>query len=39
MILFPPPANSPLAEVGWGAHAGGILAGLLLTPLLAGMRR
>lgn len=42
MTLMPPPAGSPLAEVGWGAHAGGLAAGLLLGALLlclAGPRR
>lgn len=34
MVAMPPPADSPLAEVGWGAHVGGLLAGLLLAPLL-----
>jgi membrane associated rhomboid family serine protease len=30
MALVPLKAESPLAEVGWGAHAGGLAAGLLL---------
>ena len=34
MMLMPPPADSPLSEVGWGAHAGGLAAGLLLGALL-----
>ncbi len=34
MVLAPPPADSPLAEVGWGAHVGGLLGGFLLAPLL-----
>ncbi|MBP2298801.1 rhomboid family intramembrane serine protease [Azospirillum picis] len=34
MMLVPLPADSPLTEVGWGAHAGGVAAGLLLGGLL-----
>ncbi|MBP2230342.1 membrane associated rhomboid family serine protease [Azospirillum agricola] len=34
MVVVPPAPDSPLAEVGWGAHVGGLLAGLLLAPLL-----
>ena len=34
MTLVPLNAESPLAEVGWGAHAGGLAAGLLLGALL-----
>ncbi len=34
MVLVPPGAASPLAEVGWGAHLGGLLAGLLLAMAL-----
>ncbi|WP_452028312.1 rhomboid family intramembrane serine protease [Azospirillum palustre] len=34
MTLAPLNAESPLAEVGWGAHAGGLAAGLLLGALL-----
>ncbi|WP_247872306.1 rhomboid family intramembrane serine protease [Azospirillum sp. TSO35-2] len=34
MTLMPPADVSPLAEVGWGAHAGGLAAGLLLGPLV-----
>ncbi|BAI72487.1 protein [Azospirillum sp. B510] len=34
MMLVPVGADSPLAEVGWGAHAGGVGAGLLLGALL-----
>ncbi|WP_042704780.1 rhomboid family intramembrane serine protease [Azospirillum sp. B506] len=34
MMLVPLKAESPLAEVGWGAHAGGLGAGLLLGALL-----
>lgn len=34
MTLVPLNAESPLAEVGWGAHAGGLAAGLLLGAAL-----
>ena len=34
MMLVPLKAGSPLAEVGWGAHAGGLAAGLLLGAVL-----
>ncbi|ANC91755.1 rhomboid family intramembrane serine protease [Azospirillum humicireducens] len=34
MTLMPLPADSALAEVGWGAHAGGLAAGFLLGALL-----
>lgn len=34
LVVAPPAADSPLAEVGWGAHVGGLLAGLALAPLL-----
>ncbi|WP_247879541.1 rhomboid family intramembrane serine protease [Azospirillum sp. TSA6c] len=34
MTLVPLNAESPLAEVGWGAHAGGLAAGLLLGAVL-----
>lgn len=34
MVVVPPAAGSPLAEVGWGAHVGGLAAGALLVPLL-----
>nr|WP_255635625.1 rhomboid family intramembrane serine protease [Azospirillum sp. 412522] len=34
MTLVPLKADSPLAEVGWGAHAGGLAAGLLLGGVL-----
>ncbi|MBK1837972.1 rhomboid family intramembrane serine protease [Azospirillum sp. YIM B02556] len=41
MMLVPLEADSPLAEVGWGAHAGGLAAGLLpgALLLLPGRRR
>ncbi|CAO3412947.1 rhomboid family intramembrane serine protease [Azospirillum endophyticum] len=41
MTLVPLKSDSPLAEVGWGAHAGGLAAGLLLGSLLllTGRRR
>ncbi|PWC75479.1 hypothetical protein TSH64_11510 [Azospirillum sp. TSH64] len=34
MTFVPLSAESPLAEVGWGAHAGGLAAGLLLGAVL-----
>ncbi len=34
MTLIPLNADSPLAEVGWAAHAGGLAAGLLLGGVL-----
>jgi membrane associated rhomboid family serine protease len=34
MVLLPPSAGSPLSEVGWGAHVGGLVSGALLAPLL-----
>ncbi|MCG5239147.1 rhomboid family intramembrane serine protease [Azospirillum doebereinerae] len=34
MVALPPAADSPLAEVGWGAHVGGLLAGVALAALL-----
>lgn len=33
LVIHPPSAGSPLAEVGWGAHLGGLLVGLALPVL------
>ena len=39
MMLVPLKAESPLAEVGWGAHAGGLATGFLLGAMLILPRR
>ena len=38
MMLVPLKADSPFAEVGWAAHAGGLAAGLLLGSVLLCLR-
>ncbi|AWK86853.1 rhomboid family intramembrane serine protease [Azospirillum thermophilum] len=34
MVVVPPAAGSPLAEIGWGAHLGGCAAGIALALLM-----